>query len=714
MPALSPEAAAALLPVLLEGMGGGMALHDAELRRSFASRAMDEMLGLPEQLAAPGTALVDQLAALEAAGLLRPAAAAGVVGAFAGPGRQEFAWQAGDGRHLALTVLDAPAGARLALCRDVTAAHETEQRLAAGRARVEHLLSRTRDVVVLMDPDGIILENSDRTGELLSLPPELARPGATHQDILRHMVARGDFGAVEDPEAFVRERREGILRAGTVTFPSRMQDGAWVEYNFRVMEDGNLLAFVRDITALKTTELALEKERGILATIIENLPDGVMLYDADFRWRLANRQLMEFQALTEEVAYPGARVEDILRFQARRGDFGPPPATPEGLDAMVAERATLMRRPEGSQYVRQTAGGFWIEFNTRPLPDGGLLGFYRDITPLKQREAELEAERTLLREVLDGVDALVLLLDRDANILVANASRRDLMATPDEFYRPGTNLADAVRWRYRQGVYGFETDEEEAVRSRVSNVYSGDVVRYVRRMPDGIWVETIWTPISDGRVVGFYRDITALKEREAELEAERKLLREVLASNDAVVTVFDADAKVLLANGLHEDLLGTPPGMFAPGSDHAAGLRWMIRRGDYGTAVDVESLVRQRMAEIYSGQFSRDVRRMPNGRWLERTYAPLSGGRVISHGRDITELKQHEEELTTERAMLREVLDSSDSVIIVLDREGRVLLANGRFEELIGVPAEMHDPGRAFSEIIRYLYRRGDFGFDQD
>jgi PAS domain-containing protein len=206
-----------------------------------------------------------------------------------------------------------------------------------------------------------------------------------------------------------------------------------------------------------------------------------------------------------------------------------------------------------------------------------------------------------------------------------------------------------VRWRYRQGVYGFEADEEEAVRSRVANVYSGGVVRYERLMPNGLWVETIWTPISDGRVVGLYRDITALKEREAELEAERTLLREVLASNDAVVTVFDAEAKVLLANGLHEELLGTPPGMFAPGSDHAAGLRWMIRRGDYGSVADVESVVRQRMAEIYSGQFSRDVRRMPNGRWLERTYAPLSDGRVIGHARDVTALKQREAELETER-----------------------------------------------------------------
>ena len=841
-PALPPEAAAALLPVLLEGIGGGMALHDADLRRSSASRAMDEMLGLPARLTVPGTPLSEQLVALEEAGALTQAAAAGILAAFSGPGRRSFGWRMGDGRYLQLEVMDAPGGARLALCRDVTEAREAELQLASERARVHHLLSRTRDVVVLMDADGTILENSDRTGELLDLPPELARPGATHLDILRHMVRRGDFGAVADPEAFARERRESILRAGSVTFPSRMQDGTWVEYNFQEMEDGKLLIFLRDITALKTTELALAHERSMLATIIDNLPDGVMLYDADFRWRLANRQLMEFQALAEDVAYPGARAEDILRFQAQRGDFGPPPEAPEELEALVAERAALIRK--GSRYVRRTAGGYWIEFNSRPLPDGGVLGFYRDITPLKQREADLEAERTLLREVLASNDAVVTVFGADARVLLANGRHEDLLGTPPGMFAPGADHAEGIRWMVHRGDYGEGRDVESVVRQRMAEIYSGRVLREVRRMANGRWVERTFAPLTGGGVVGHARDVTLLKEREAELEAERTLLREVLDSSDALVslidgagrvllgngrhkdalglpgsffeaggsfadglrslarqgfygpvddidalveerlgqiyagtvprfsrqmpdgrwleftyrlvsrgrliaqarditelkereaelvaertllrevldstdslvTVFDADARVLLANSCHEELLGVPQAIFQPGRTFAEGIAFLARRGDFGPVPEdeVDDFVQARIDRVYAGESQRSSRQMPDGRWLEFTYVRVSGGRLIGLGRDITRLKQHEEELTTERAMLREVLDSSDSVIVVLDAQGRVLLANGRFEELIGVPAEMHEPGCAFSEILRYLYRRGDFRFDRD
>ena len=716
MPALSPDAAAAFLPILLDGIGGGMALHDAGTRRIFASRAWDEMLSLPAAFALPGTPLEDQLRALEEAGaLMRPDAAA-ILAAFSGPGRRSFSWQAGDGRHLDLTVMDAPGLGRAGLCRDVTAAREAERQLAAGRARVEHLLSRTRDLVVLMDADGTILENSDSTGELLLLPPGLAQPGSTHLAILRHMVERGDFGAVEDAEAFARERRAAILRAGAITFSAPMQDGSWLEFDFRVMDDGKLLVFVRDITALKTTELALEKERAMLDTIISNLPDGVVLLGPDFRWRMANRRLLELLALPEEVAHPGATIDEVLRFQLRRGDFGPPPEDPAAFEALLDERRALMLRPGGSSYVRFTAGGFWVEFNMRPLPEGGLLAFYRDITPLKQREAELEAERTLLREVIDSSDALLAVFDSDGRLLLANGRHKDPMGLPGSFFEPGRTFADGIRTLIPMGFYGPVEDVEAFVQNRLERIYSGEIPRFDREMPAGHWLEFTYRPVSRGRLIAQARDITPLKRREAELETERTLLREVLDSTDSLVTVFDGQGRILLANSRHEELMDAPQELFAPGRTFADGVAYLARRGDFGPVAEdaMDALVAERIARVYAGETPRNSRQMPHGRWLEFSYRRLSGGRLIGQGRDITALKEREEELTTERAMLHEVLDSSDSVIIVLDPAGRVLLANGRFEELLGVPAEMHETGRLFSEIVRYLYRRGDFGYSQD
>ena len=127
------------------------------------------------------------------------------------------------------------------------------------------------------------------------------------------------------------------------------------------------------MTALKEAQATLEAERATLRTVIDNLADGVMLFDSDFRWRIANRPLVEFLRFPAEVAQPGADGRDLLRFQARRGDFGATPEDHDALEAMVEEAAPRMRTPGGSRYARRTAGGHRIEFNMLPLPDGGLL-----------------------------------------------------------------------------------------------------------------------------------------------------------------------------------------------------------------------------------------------------------------------------------------------------------------------------------------------------
>ena len=133
-------------------------------------------------------------------------------------------------------------------------------------ARASHMLTHVKDAIVLMDPEGVILENSDRTGRLLALPPELVTPGRTHQDILRHMYRRGDYGFEVPEDEFVRQRRAQILAAGDLTFTAAMPNGVWAEYNFHPASDGHLLIIVRDVTALKEGEQAALAARDAAET----------------------------------------------------------------------------------------------------------------------------------------------------------------------------------------------------------------------------------------------------------------------------------------------------------------------------------------------------------------------------------------------------------------------------------------------------------------
>jgi PAS domain S-box-containing protein len=168
--------------------------------------------------------------------------------------------------------------------------------------------------------------------------------------------------------------------------------------------DGHALRMVgatSDITEAKLREQELnaaraeiEATREIMRTVLENMNDGIALIDRDFRWVFGNEQFNTFLDVPLEVTQPGASCYDVIRYQAVRGDFG----FDEDIETLVQSRATMMRTPGGYRYERPVNGRY-VEFTYKPLADGSLLGVYRDITMLKQREqAHDDARQAAERE----------------------------------------------------------------------------------------------------------------------------------------------------------------------------------------------------------------------------------------------------------------------------------------------------------------------------
>ncbi len=70
----------------------------------------------------------------------------------------------------------------------------------------------------------------------------------------------------------------------------------------------------------RTSEI--ERTRAHMATVLDNMGDGVMLFDKNFDIQFINRQHQYFQRFPEEIVHVGASGHDMMRFLVRRGDFG--------------------------------------------------------------------------------------------------------------------------------------------------------------------------------------------------------------------------------------------------------------------------------------------------------------------------------------------------------------------------------------------------------
>ncbi len=114
---------------------------------------------------------------------------------------------------------------------------------------------------------------------------------------------------------------------------------------------------------------------------------GLSIYDRNLRLVNANRRFREMFALPARFCTPGASFADTIRYLAERGEYG----EIEDIEAFVQARVRQAREFEPHYMERTRANGRTISVEGSPLPQGGWVAVYTDITAIKQHEALLRA-----------------------------------------------------------------------------------------------------------------------------------------------------------------------------------------------------------------------------------------------------------------------------------------------------------------------------------
>jgi signal transduction histidine kinase/Na+/proline symporter len=153
---------------------------------------------------------------------------------------------------------------------------------------------------------------------------------------------------------------------------------------------------------LDDANAAIHYNREILQTALDHVRQGIAVFDKSLHLVCWNRQFGEILALPPQLTRVGTGLDDILRFHAERKT-----SEKEAVETLVRERLEHYVASGEPFLERFAERDLVMEVRANPMPDGGIVTTFTDITPSVKAAEELErANESLERRVRERTEEL--------------------------------------------------------------------------------------------------------------------------------------------------------------------------------------------------------------------------------------------------------------------------------------------------------------------
>ncbi|MCZ2174912.1 MAG: PAS-domain containing protein [Burkholderiales bacterium] len=466
----------------------------------------------------------------------------------------------------------------------------------------------------------------------------------------------------------------------TVSYPLRTGDGVrWLEAKGlpRFDENGEFVGYHgtgRDITAQIEAGQRLRQQADLLQTVLERMNQGISVVDGELRLVAWNRRFIELLGFPEALGRAGTPFEDFVRHNAQRGEYGP-----GDLEELVRERVELARRFAPHSLKRQRPDGTILQIVGNPMPDGGFVTTYTDITEQELAAERILAERNFRQHLIESIPGIFYLFDPEGHYLMWNRNLETVSGFSAEeiaAMRPLDLYEETDRRQIAQKAGDVIATGSSAVEARLQ-AKDGRLVHYY------LTGERIVLDSGRPAILGVGLDMSELRRAREMLEAQTAVLQATLEAMDQGISVVDGELRMRALNRRFCEMLEFPEEMARAGASFEDFVRFNAQRGEYGPC-NVEDKVRELAERARHPVPHRFRRTRPNGRVIEVCGNPMPGGGFVTTYTDVTEQEQAQAALRESEARFRRIIEQSPISMAIATLDGTLELVNRKVHDTFG------------------------------
>ncbi len=471
---------------------------------------------------------------------------------------------------------------------------------------------------------------------------------------------------------------------------------AWLKSLVGTTADAEQLAVAQH--PIKDTEAKLRERNVCLDAALNNMTQGLCMFDAEERVVVLNRRFLEMYKLSPQVVRPGCTLIELLH---HRREVGLLEADP---DQFYLDLKRALAQGRMTQWIHQTRDRHFILANNQPMPGGGWVTTHEDITEQRDAEDRVREQKLQFDAALNNMSQGLCMYDAQRRVIFYNRRYIEMYGLTPEEAAPGRTLWELIELRNAKGL--FTCDPQQFVDKLAVAFAESKAISFVVELSDGRVISIANTPMPDGRWVSTHEDITEQRRADERLREQKLQLDAALNNMSQGLCMFDRDARLMFCNQHYLQMYGMAQDDVRPGMTL---MELLEKRRSQGTwSRDTHDYLAELRGMLAKGDTVTFTVEGPGGRVISIYNRPLPDGRWVSCHEDITERRNAEELLRDQKLRLDAALSNMSQGLCMFDAEGRVVVFNPRYAEMMKVSQEFLS-NCTFLELMQHRKAAGEF-----